>query len=373
MNRLQPDKSSPIPVFIQIKNMLAREIRNGKFKPQEALPNVSRLAEMAGVSIRTADMALLELISDGICFRRPKKGTFVAPEYSTKRAACGIWSNFDFSDPSANPLPFQLYSGIKKSAAENEFDIVLVSGDPAETIRRYGRSKEFDFKGIITFDATNFNETVKLARAFPDKRFVFLNYFMDDFKAMPPNMTAIVNDDFNGAYALAEYLIAGCRDCSGIVILSLELPPGDNTYSERENGFRKAAEDYSVPIVRRECLRRDNTSLRTQSETAFFALKKIFRSGCKPDVILAVNDFLARGARAAISDAGIDDAIAVAGFDHLVLGLAEDWNFPTMHVPYEKMGKMGGDMLATGLSANEKVIKIPSNFITNVKRSIVNV
>ena len=72
-------RASHIPLYLQIEQDLLTSIESGEFAPYTQVPSEPDLAQRFGVSRMTARKALDRLASEGIIFRRPGKGTFVAP------------------------------------------------------------------------------------------------------------------------------------------------------------------------------------------------------------------------------------------------------------------------------------------------------
>ena len=86
------DKNKPEPVYQQIKEQLLKLIRQDNLPPGTLMPSVKLVAAASGVSLRTADQAMQALVDEGICFRRPKKGTFVSGHgLAAVKPLCGIW------------------------------------------------------------------------------------------------------------------------------------------------------------------------------------------------------------------------------------------------------------------------------------------
>jgi GntR family transcriptional regulator len=71
-------KNASIPLYLQVKNTLEAEIRDGKYGTDARLPSERELCEKFGVSRMTARQALKELERDGLVFSRVGKGTFVS-------------------------------------------------------------------------------------------------------------------------------------------------------------------------------------------------------------------------------------------------------------------------------------------------------
>lgn len=71
------DKSSPIPVYYQLKNDLITKISQGVWKPGECIASERELCEIYGVSRMTIRQALGELVQEDVLLKIKGKGTFV--------------------------------------------------------------------------------------------------------------------------------------------------------------------------------------------------------------------------------------------------------------------------------------------------------
>jgi GntR family transcriptional regulator len=72
-------RASPVPLYIQIEEELRGQIESGDLGALDQVPSEAELSERFRVSRMTARKALDRLVGDGILFRQPGKGTFVAP------------------------------------------------------------------------------------------------------------------------------------------------------------------------------------------------------------------------------------------------------------------------------------------------------
>ncbi|NPV70110.1 MAG: phosphonate metabolism transcriptional regulator PhnF [Firmicutes bacterium] len=68
----------PIPLYYQIKETIREAIAGGRFKPGDQLPPETDLTTQYGVSRMTVRQAVLELVNEGLLYRKRGKGTFVA-------------------------------------------------------------------------------------------------------------------------------------------------------------------------------------------------------------------------------------------------------------------------------------------------------
>lgn len=71
------DRSSPLPLHYQLKQILFRHIQDGDIIPGKALPSETELEDRYGVSRITVRRALSDLASEGYISRQPGRGTFV--------------------------------------------------------------------------------------------------------------------------------------------------------------------------------------------------------------------------------------------------------------------------------------------------------
>ena len=68
--RFEPDARDSSPIYMQLARKLADLIREGHYKPDEALPSERLLAETLNLSRVTARSAIDQLVSQGLIVRR---------------------------------------------------------------------------------------------------------------------------------------------------------------------------------------------------------------------------------------------------------------------------------------------------------------
>lgn len=75
---LRPQLLSPLPLHAQVRERLRERIHDGSYAVHARLPAESELCALFGVSRITVRQALGDLQKDGLIFKVPGKGTFVA-------------------------------------------------------------------------------------------------------------------------------------------------------------------------------------------------------------------------------------------------------------------------------------------------------
>ncbi|MFS0779948.1 GntR family transcriptional regulator [Neobacillus sp. 3P2-tot-E-2] len=72
------NKESPLPLYYQLKELIKKEIEEGKLTPGEMIPSERDLGERFEISRPTVRQAINELVNEGILNRKKGLGTFVA-------------------------------------------------------------------------------------------------------------------------------------------------------------------------------------------------------------------------------------------------------------------------------------------------------
>lgn len=72
------DKSVPVPLYYQLKNIIYEEIRCGNYRVGDAIPTENEISEIFGISRTTVRQAMTEMVREGLLYRVKSKGTFVA-------------------------------------------------------------------------------------------------------------------------------------------------------------------------------------------------------------------------------------------------------------------------------------------------------
>lgn len=74
------DRNSPTPLYAQIEDAIRNSIDGGEWASYDRIPSESALTELFGVSRMTVHGVLNTLVDDGVLYRVPGKGTFVAEQ-----------------------------------------------------------------------------------------------------------------------------------------------------------------------------------------------------------------------------------------------------------------------------------------------------
>ena len=72
------DKTTPVPLYFQLKELIMAEIKNGTYPKDSAIPTEKELSDMFDISRTTVRQAIAEMVQEGWLYRVKSKGTFVS-------------------------------------------------------------------------------------------------------------------------------------------------------------------------------------------------------------------------------------------------------------------------------------------------------
>lgn len=88
--RITVDRSSPLPLYIQLKDAILRVLEADQWEPGDQLPSEDQLVAMTGLSRHTVRQALQELEQESRIHRIHGRGTFVSELKVTLSVACQL-------------------------------------------------------------------------------------------------------------------------------------------------------------------------------------------------------------------------------------------------------------------------------------------
>ncbi|MFE0701588.1 GntR family transcriptional regulator [Streptomyces sp. NPDC058872] len=74
----QVERDAPEPPYQQLVGILRARLARGDWKPRRPIPSESALCDAYGLSRPTVRRAVAELVSAGLVFTVPQRGTYVA-------------------------------------------------------------------------------------------------------------------------------------------------------------------------------------------------------------------------------------------------------------------------------------------------------
>jgi GntR family transcriptional regulator len=138
------------PLYKEVKTRLTRGLATGEWKPGEAIPSESRLADRYKVSIGTVRKAVDELVAERILLRQQGRGTFVATH--TEDRTLFYFFHIVGKDGSRELPVTDLLSFRKARAAAAEAEHLAI--DPGSPVFRIQNVLKLSGRPVIVDDIT---------------------------------------------------------------------------------------------------------------------------------------------------------------------------------------------------------------------------
>lgn len=349
------EQNNPEPLYLQIKDRIKDHIIKNKLEKGTRLPSINQVASDANVCIDTIQKAFEELVKEGICYKRPKKGTFVGTSnIIAKKSICLIYHYLDISAIENNISEAKVHQGLTSRAKDKHIDILFITHDPEETITFYKSNREFDLKGVFVISMTNLDKTRTLAEKFPSIKFVSLSYNIQGFEEMPSNVHGIFFDNFAGGYQMTQHLID--KGHSRIAVVSKEMTY--QGYHRRIAGYRQALADNGLKFNPELVFEESANSKFTLQQIGRKYAETICQLPSPPTAIFCVNDYIAAGIKELLTLTEFKPQIEVCGYDNLIPELSINYRFNTMSMDFETIGRKGIDIIASQNKPVPKTIKL---------------
>lgn len=127
---------SSVPLYIQIKELLQKQIESGEYTAGSRLPSERELAQRYVVSRMTARQALRALAQDGVTYSRVGKGTFVStPKINQELHALTSFSE-DMRQRGITPSSRVLSAELHPAGAEIAARLHLLPGTETVVLKR---------------------------------------------------------------------------------------------------------------------------------------------------------------------------------------------------------------------------------------------
>lgn len=131
------DHQSPIPYYVQVKEVLRDRIKSGVWKHNDQLPSEAELCEIFAVSRTVIRQALQDLIHDGLVVRLKGKGSFVAPAKISEQLVQKLTGFYhDMTAQGYKPVTQVLRQQVTPAAPQTAEHLALEPGTPVIEIVR---------------------------------------------------------------------------------------------------------------------------------------------------------------------------------------------------------------------------------------------
>lgn len=319
--------SEPTPKYILVEKHIRQAIKNKTVT--DKLPGERTLAQQLGVSYMTVRKSIENLVSDGVLYKVPTKGTFVNKNKAKKKRTRTIGYFLDSSIVSGISSPYYslIFNAIEKEAAKEEYSVVYFSDNNRDRL----------LKTLSKLDGV-------IATCFPRIEPIIMDIkqtvpvVVIDNSAADKTIPSVIIDNFNADVASVDYICSLGHKRIGFMTGLEDSDIGKSRFAGYQYGLSKHSISTDMSLVFR-----GNYSYEAGIDGAdyFLSLETL------PTAIICANDSMALGAIQKFSKLGYDipGDISIIGFDDIDVASQIVPSLTTIAAPVDEIAKHAFAML----------------------------
>ena len=298
------NKTSPIPRYYQLGQILKKKITSGKFPPGSKFFSERRLMQEYKLSLTTVRQTLSELVKEGFLYREHGSGTYVRGFEGTERAAQVKDIGLICSSLS-NPLFSEVVEKIESFAKKRGYHTILsiTNGTLSDIKKSICSLKERGVPAIIAGPIYHGREELAYLSSLGEGNLRIVIFGCSE----PTEVDYVTINRAKGAYEAVNYLVKlGHKNIAHAGISK------SSCIWSKLSGFKKGLLDNGIKF---------NNSMLIESMggevNGYKAMKDVLEKREKPTAILAHDDLAAMGMMKAVKEAGlkVPDDFSIIGFD----------------------------------------------------------
>ena len=349
------DRRSFVPLYVQLKNILQRQIMSGEVTAGAALASEPTLCRLYGVSRITVRQALSDLEAEGMIRREPGRGTFVRASVSKRGLAIGLLFG-GMSERTFGHRNDTTFGDLVRGAAEVAsrrgalvHPIPLSDGD--DLTIALANPSVCQLNGLLVRIAHEVAEDMLEALDGTGLPYVVVKRRVPEGRA-----NCVYSDDEAGAQALTAHLLS-----LGHRRIGLLLGPSDvGVWGERRRGFELAHGRLGLKMDEALIYRGGYP----MDEAGHEGARALLATPNPPTAFFAGNDYIAVGVYRALRDLGLEPGrdVAVVGYGGTPFSTTMYPALTTISVSGRSFGKASAELLLdaiTGVFQEVKQITVP--------------
>jgi DNA-binding LacI/PurR family transcriptional regulator len=340
--------SEPTPKYILVENHIKLAIK--KKQLVDKLPGERTLALQLGVSYMTIRKSIENLVSQGVLFKVPTKGTFVNHEKVQRRKNKTIGYFLDASMIAGISSPYYslIFNAIEKVAAKSDYSVVYFSDNEVDSLSR--TLKKVD--GVIATCIPRIESIIlKIKQSVP--------IVVIDNSAADKTIPSVIIDNFNADVESVDYAYSLGHKRIGFMTGLEDSDIGKSRYAGYQHGLNK----NDIPLDE-SLVFRGNYSYEAGILGAeyFLTLKQL------PTALICANDSMALGAIQRFSQEGLNipKDISIIGFDNIEVASQIVPSLTTIAAPIDEIANHSFSILKDlidGKSIEHQHIALPAHLI----------
>ncbi len=345
-----------LPKYVLVEDHIKTQIKRRKII--DKLPGERTLAKELGYSYMTIRKAIENLVDEGILYKVPTKGAFVANRQlnSPKTRTIGYFLDSRIAGGLSSPYYSLIFNAIEKETALEDYSLVYFTDSNQSNLGKI--LKKMD--GVIASSYSRVEDFIQeIKQSVP---VVAIDNSPSD-KSIP----SVIIDNFSAEAQAVQHLISLGHERIGFMTGLEDSDVGRNRYEGYKNGLARQGIEADQTLVFR-----GNYTFGSGCSGAeyFLSLEE------RPTAIVCANDSMALGTISSLHKAGlkVPEDLSVVGFDDINIASQITPALTTIVVPVDQIAKLAFTMLKRlidGKSLENKHIALEAQLV--VRDSIAEV
>ncbi len=318
-----------IPKYLLVEDYIRNQIKQRKIT--DKLPGERTLAADLGYSYMTIRKAIENLVDEGLLYKVPTKGTYVASrkQNKAKTRTIGYFLDSRIAGGLSSPYYALIFNALEKAATRNGYSLVYFTDS----------------------DETSLPKTLKKLDGVIASSFLRVESFIQEIKAVVPvvaidnspadkTIPSVIIDNFNAEIESVDYLCSLGHQRIGFMTGLEDSDVGKNRYEGYKSGLHKHGLTADETLV----FRGNFTYGSGVSGVEYFLSLEAER---QPTAIICANDSTALGAMSSLHKAGLNvpEDVSVIGFDDIEIASQITPALTTIAVPVDEIAASAFAML----------------------------
>lgn len=339
-----------IPKYILVEDYIRQQIRQRKIT--DKLPGERTLAAELGYSYMTIRKAIENLVSEGILYKVPTKGTYVADRKKnrSKTRTIGYFLDSHIAGGLSSPYYALIFNALEKETARNGYTLSYFTDANQSNLPK--TLKKLD--GVI---ASSFLRVESLIQEMKE----FVPVVVIDNSTADKTIPSVIIDNFSAEVESVDHLCSLGHQRIGFMTGLEDSDVGKNRYEGYKNGLQK----HGIGVDETLVFRGNFTYGSGVSGIEYFLS---LESSQRPTAIICANDSMALGAMSSLHKAGltVPDDLSVIGFDDIDIASQVTPPLTTVAVPVEEIAARAFAMLKAlieGQPLENRHVALPAHLV----------
>ena len=337
------------PKYILVEEYIRKQIRENRIT--EKLPGERALAAELGFSYMTIRKAVDNLVSEGLLYKIPTKGTYVADQNSSKvkNRTIGYFLDNRIAGGLASPYYAMIFNAIEKQATRKGYSLVYFTD-----------SSEFNLEQVMQkLDGVIASCFLRVETLVQEIKSLVPVVAIDNSVA-DKTIPSVIIDNFNAEVETVDYLCSLGHKRIGFITGLEDSDVGKNRYEGYKNGLIKHRIAMDPELV----FRGNYTFGSGVGGIEYFlGLQQ------RPTAVICANDSMALGAISILHQLGmqVPDDFSIVGFDDIQIAEQITPPLTTVSVPIDRIAECAFDMLEKlidGKALDNRHIALEAHLVT---------